>query len=63
MSGAVLGVAVLGTIFAAMGGGAAGFRAAMLAGGFIQLGGAAVADAMIPGREAEPPGSFVRRSG
>lgn len=48
MSGAVLGVAVLGALFAAAGGGAGGFQAAMLAGGLIQLIGAATAAATIP---------------
>ncbi len=47
MSGAVLGVAVLGTVFAALGG-ASGFRAAMLAGGLVQLTGAVIAAATIP---------------
>ncbi|MGH7049537.1 MAG: MFS transporter [Acetobacteraceae bacterium] len=48
MSGAVLGVAVLGALFAAAGGGARGFQAAMLAGGLVQLIGAASAAATIP---------------
>jgi hypothetical protein len=40
MSGATLGVAVLGAAFALAGGGASGFRAAMLTGGIVQLAGA-----------------------
>lgn len=48
MSGAVLGVAVLGALFAMIGGGARGFQAAMLAGGLVQLTGAAIAAAAIP---------------
>ncbi|HUZ62735.1 MAG TPA: MFS transporter [Acetobacteraceae bacterium] len=43
MVGATLGVAVLGTLFGAMGGGAAGMRAAMLAGGAVELAGAMAA--------------------
>lgn len=43
MSGATLGVAILGTAFALAHGGAAGLRAAMLGGGAVQLAGAAVA--------------------
>jgi MFS transporter, DHA2 family, methylenomycin A resistance protein len=43
MAGATLGVAVLGTVFASWHGGADGFRAAMIAGGSVQLGGALVA--------------------
>ncbi|MGH7072024.1 MAG: MFS transporter [Acetobacteraceae bacterium] len=55
MSGAVLGVAVLGALFAAVGGGAPGFQAAMLAGGLVQLTGAAIAAATIPRqRQGEP---------
>ncbi|WP_322083405.1 MFS transporter [Burkholderia sp. BCC1972] len=42
MTGATLGIAVLGTLFAAAHGGAAGLRAAMFAGAMIQLTGAAV---------------------
>ncbi|KVH37686.1 MFS transporter [Burkholderia cepacia] len=41
MSGATLGIAVLGTLFAAMHGGTAGLRAAMFAGAAVQLAGAA----------------------
>ncbi|MBM2770627.1 MFS transporter [Burkholderia anthina] len=41
MTGATLGIAVLGTLFAAMHGGAAGLRAAMFAGAAVQLAGAA----------------------
>lgn len=40
MSGATLGIAVLGTLFAATHGGTAGLRAAMFAGAVIQLIGA-----------------------
>ncbi|MDE2583076.1 MAG: MFS transporter [Rhodospirillales bacterium] len=47
MSGATLGVAILGTAFGAAHGGAAGLEAAMLAGGAVQLAGAAIAWAMI----------------
>ena len=43
MVGATLGVAVLGAGFAALGGGTAGFRLAMLVGGGVQLCGAAIA--------------------
>ena len=43
MAGATLGVACLGAVFALWGGGAPGLRAAMLAGGAVQLLGAAVA--------------------
>lgn len=43
MAGATLGVACLGSIFALWHGGADGLRAAMLAGGVVQLSGAAVA--------------------
>ncbi|MBN3773799.1 MFS transporter, partial [Burkholderia sp. Se-20378] len=42
MTGATLGIAVLGTLFAATHGGAAGLRAAMFAGAAVQLTGAAV---------------------
>ena len=42
MTGATLGIAVLGTLFAAAHGGAAGLRAAMFAGAAVQLAGAAV---------------------
>jgi EmrB/QacA subfamily drug resistance transporter len=47
MAGATLGVAVLGTAYALRGGAGAGLTAAMLAGGLVQLGGAAVAAATI----------------
>jgi EmrB/QacA subfamily drug resistance transporter len=43
MSGATLGVALLGAVFAMLHGGAAGMHAAMLIGGLAQLAGAAVA--------------------
>jgi DHA2 family methylenomycin A resistance protein-like MFS transporter len=43
MTGATLSVAVLGTVFAMAHGGADGLRAAMLAGGAVQLCGAAIA--------------------
>lgn len=43
MTGATLGVAVLGSVFAWCGGGAAGLRTAMITGGLVQLAGAAVA--------------------
>ncbi|CAB3960839.1 MFS transporter [Burkholderia aenigmatica] len=42
MTGATLGIAVLGTLFAAAHGGAAGLRTAMFAGAAVQLAGAAV---------------------
>ncbi|KVL27311.1 MFS transporter [Burkholderia sp. MSMB1835] len=42
MTGATLGIAVLGTAFAAVHGGAAGLRVAMFAGAVVQLTGAAV---------------------
>lgn len=47
MTGATLGVALLGTIFAVRHGGAAGLEAAMLTGGLVQLSGAAVAAATV----------------
>lgn len=47
MVGATLGVAVSGALFEALGGGGAGLRGAMLAGGAVALGGAAVAWRMI----------------
>jgi DHA2 family methylenomycin A resistance protein-like MFS transporter len=47
MAGATLGVAVLGAAFALLGGGEAGFRAAMLIGGLVQLAGALTAWATI----------------
>jgi EmrB/QacA subfamily drug resistance transporter len=43
MAGATMGVALLGAVFAALHGGAAGLRAAMLIGGLVQLTGALVA--------------------
>jgi len=43
MAGATLGVALLGTVFALLHGGAAGLHAAMLIGGLVQLTGAFVA--------------------
>jgi hypothetical protein len=43
MIGATLGVAILGTAFAVVGGGGEGLRAAMLLGGAVQIAGAAVA--------------------
>lgn len=43
MVGATLGVALLGSVFALLHGGPAGFRAAMLVAGAVQLGGALVA--------------------
>jgi len=43
MAGATLGVALLGTLFAQLHGGAAGLSAAMLAGGIVQLCGAVFA--------------------
>ena len=42
-----LGVAALGATYAALGGGSGGFSAAMLAGGTVQLAGAAAAFALI----------------
>ena len=47
MTGATLGVALLGTIFAMLDGGAAGSQAAMATGGFVQLCGAAIAWATV----------------
>jgi MFS transporter, DHA2 family, methylenomycin A resistance protein len=47
MTGATLGVAVLGTLFGLMHGGSAGLRAAMLTGGIVQLCGAMAAFAAI----------------
>lgn len=47
MTGATLGVAVLGTVFAVRHGGAPGLDAAMLVGGLVQLGGAAAAWATV----------------
>ncbi|KAB0648799.1 MFS transporter, partial [Burkholderia territorii] len=41
MAGATLGIAVLGTLFAAAHGGTAGLRTAMFAGAAVQLAGAA----------------------
>ena len=43
MTGATLGVAVLGAVFALCGNGEAGFSAAMLTGGLVQIGGACIA--------------------
>ena len=43
MAGATLGVAVLGSIYALAGGGAAGLQLAMLLGGGVQIAGAATA--------------------
>lgn len=43
MTGATLGVALLGTVFGLLHGGAAGFSAAMLIGGLVQLCGAMIA--------------------
>lgn len=43
MAGATMGVAILGAAFAAFHGDAAGLRVAMLLGGLVQLGGAAIA--------------------
>ncbi|MDE2204417.1 MAG: MFS transporter [Burkholderiaceae bacterium] len=51
MSGATLGVAMLGAVYAACGSGAAGLRVAMLCGGLVQLACAAVA-----WRHGEQPG-------
>ena len=47
MVGATLGVAALGSAFAMLHGGPAGLRAAMLAGGLVQLAGAATAWAIV----------------
>ncbi|KWF71116.1 MFS transporter [Burkholderia pseudomultivorans] len=47
MTGATLGIAVLGTLFAAAHGGVAGLRAAMFAGAAVQLTGAAVSAATV----------------
>jgi DHA2 family methylenomycin A resistance protein-like MFS transporter len=47
MTGATLGVALLGTVFGLSHGNAAGLRAAMLIGGIVQLGGALVAFATV----------------
>jgi MFS transporter, DHA2 family, methylenomycin A resistance protein len=43
MTGATLGVALLGAVFALLHGGATGLRAAMLIGGLVQLTGALIA--------------------
>ena len=43
MAGATIGVAVLGAVFAAAGGGPHGLRLSMLLGGLMQLAAAAVA--------------------
>jgi MFS family permease len=48
MTGATLGVALLGSVFALLHGGAAGLQAAMLIGGVVQLTGALVAYRRIP---------------
>jgi EmrB/QacA subfamily drug resistance transporter len=48
MTGATLGVALLGMAFGLMHGSVAGLRSAMLAGGFIQLCGAAIAYFTVP---------------
>lgn len=59
MVGATLGVAVLATLYAWLDGGAVGLRTAMLAGGLVQLMGAAAAWTMIGARHAHatrPPG-------
>lgn len=55
MSGATLGVAVLGTIFAVLGGSIMGLRAAMLLGGAIELAGAVIAWATISEANADRP--------
>jgi hypothetical protein len=47
MTGATLGVALLGTVFGLFHGSAAGLRAAMLIGGIAQLCGALVAFATV----------------
>jgi MFS transporter, DHA2 family, methylenomycin A resistance protein len=47
MTGATLGVALLGSVFALLHGGAVGLRAAMLVGGFVQLVGAITAFATV----------------
>ncbi len=47
MVGATLGVALLGSVFALLHGGPAGFRAAMLVAGAVQLGGALVAFVLV----------------
>jgi len=52
MTGATLGVALLGTFFALLHDSSAGFRAAMLTGGIVQLCGAGIAWATI--RKSKP---------
>jgi len=47
MTGATLGVALLGTMFGLLHGGAPGLSAAMLTGGLVQLCGALVAFATV----------------
>ena len=47
MTGATLGVALLGAVFALLHGGAAGLHVALLIGGLVQLAGAMVAFAKI----------------
>jgi EmrB/QacA subfamily drug resistance transporter len=48
MVGATLGVAMLGTLYALLGGGATGFTAALTVGGLVQLMGAAAAWTTVP---------------
>src|SRR5579871_1904520 len=48
MVGATLGVAMLGALYALLGGGATGFTAALLVGGLVQLMGAATAWTSVP---------------
>jgi len=48
MVGATLGVAMLGALYALLGGGATGFTAALVVGGLVQLVGAATAWATVP---------------
>lgn len=56
MTGATLGVAVLGSVFTSWTGGTDGFLAAMLLGGIVQIGGAMVAWLTIRSPRVAPPG-------
>jgi len=48
MVGATIGVAMLGALYALLGGGPTGFTAALAIGGSVQLTGAAIAWATVP---------------
>ena len=61
MAGATIGVAMLGTIFASLHGGAAGLRFAMLSGALVQLTGAAVAWREARPRSRQTPANLARR--